>query len=169
MVDAESEINASVRALGAYCEISWGRVCVGDDDFRLTEEEMALDCLEASDSQFRLSFPLLVAAAPDRELVRKLSQQIDFQVSEFADLVDGRRIMLRDDRGWNARFTRDWWQHATREYLTEETKKVFARDECEDRRDRLKCFGVKVDPASLRSAPYVVEFGPYVLARLQRT
>lgn len=159
---------APVSALGAYCDVSWGRVWVDDDNFRLTEVEMAIECLEMPNERLRECFPLFVATSPNRELVSKLARRIEFQVSEFADIADGRRIMLRDDRGWNATLTHDWWQRATREYLAEETKKVFARGEHEDIRDRLESLGIAVDPESLPSAPYVVEFGPFVLARLQR-
>jgi len=159
----------SVVALGAYCDVSWGQVWVADDNFRLTEPEMAIECLEMPDGRLREYFPLLAATSPDRELVRKLTRRIEFQVSEFADIADGRRIMLRDDRGWNAVLTQNWWQRATREHLAEETKKVFARDEHEDIRERMESLGIAIDPLSLRSAPYVVEFGPFVLARLQRS
>ncbi len=98
-----------------------------------------------------------------------------FYAEEFADLSDGRRVILKDDRGWS-----HWpinspdsnWKVATGHELTIEA--IVMLDPGDDDLwmewviERLRFFGVAVDPVSVRAAPFHVEFGPRVQHELRQ-
>ena len=98
-----------------------------------------------------------------------------FYAEEFADLSDGRRVILKDDRGWS-----HWpmnspdsnWKVATGHEFTIEA--IVMLDPGDDELwmewvvERLGFFGVDVDPVSVRAAPFRVEFGPRVRHELRQ-
>lgn len=98
-----------------------------------------------------------------------------FHAEEFADLSDGRRVMLKDDRGWS-----DWpvnspdssWKMATGHELTIEAIAMLNPDDDELWMEwvveRLRLFDIDVDPVSVRAAPFHVEFGPRVQHELRQ-
>lgn len=99
-------------------------------------------------------------------------------VKEYADLSDGRRVILRDDRGW-AGWPRNgldskWKIPAGREF-TSMTMFVLAPDEVDTDEvwegwvvERLRFLGVEVDPVSVHQAPFHVEFGPLIDHQLRQ-
>lgn len=100
------------------------------------------------------------------------SGRIHFQLKEFADLSNGRRVFWRHDRGWvgSCRESRDsTWKLVSGRELTRQTMLVLEPDDdsqwVEEMVEELaQVCGVKVDPDSVQAAPFRVEFGP----RLQR-
>lgn len=98
-----------------------------------------------------------------------------FHAEEFADLSDGRRVILKDDRGWS-----DWpetsldssWKVATGHELTIEAIAMLSSGDDEHWMEwvveRLRLFDIDVDPVSVHAAPFHVEFGPRVRHELRQ-
>lgn len=117
-----------------------------------------------------------------REQSRKRrSNQAGVNFTEFAQLSDGRRAILRSDRGfsWSASHCRDPWHGEPRESLTEEIRDYLAAEEedcCpitpESVVELVQCYyDIEVDASSVQAAlklPRRVEFGPRVLEELAR-
>ena len=98
-----------------------------------------------------------------------------FHAEEFADLSDGRRVILKDDRGWShwpINSSDSNWKVATGHELTIEA--ILMLDPGDDGLwmewvvERLGFLGVDVDPVSVRAAPFHVEFGPRVRHELRQ-
>ncbi len=94
---------------------------------------------------------------------------------EFADLSDGRRIVLRDDRGW-----RHWppntpasrWRIANGREIAKMAILILDPDDNDDWErwvvEQLRSAGVDADPASVHAAPYQVDFGSRVQHELRQ-
>ena len=98
-----------------------------------------------------------------------------FYAEEFADLSDGRRVILKDDRSWShwpVNFPYSQWETANGRKLSQEV--ILLLDPGDDELwmewvvERLGFFGVGVDPASVHAAPFRVEFGPRVQHELRQ-
>lgn len=98
-----------------------------------------------------------------------------FYAEEFADLSDGRRVILKDDRGWShwpVNFPYSQWKVADGRDLTKEA--ILMLDPGDDEVwmewvvERLRFLGIDVDPASVHAAPFQVEFGPRVRHELRQ-
>ena len=98
-----------------------------------------------------------------------------FYAEEFADLSDGRRVILKDDRGWAhwpVNSPDSSWKVATGHELTIEA--ILMLDPGDDELwmewvvERLRFFSIDVDPVSVRAAPFHVEFGPGVRHELRQ-
>ena len=99
----------------------------------------------------------------------------ELYAEEFADLSDGRRVVLKDDRRWDF-----WpvprpvssWRLANGRELTRQTIMMLDprhNDEWEDWVvERLRTLDVDIDPASVHAAPFRVEFGPRVQHELRQ-
>ena len=98
-------------------------------------------------------------------------ERISLRYIEFADLSDGRRVILREDRGtgWSYKTKEDPWRGRTREDLIDDARDTIDQYE-EDRPcspewvvERLKrLYDIEVDPASVRAAqqkPRLSELG----------
>ncbi|WP_419842490.1 hypothetical protein [Candidatus Poriferisodalis sp.] len=162
-----------VTAVGAYCEIrdinrnGYTGCSNGFRQLHLETEQDRLGIPLWHNSRTGIRWHLSY-----RPRIRRSVRRISFQLSEFVDLADGRRIMLRDDREWQDKFSKKYWENVNREYLTEQSaarlsSEWYAQEEFDYRRNRLLAFGIHVEPISLRDAPAVIEFGPHVLIRLQ--
>lgn len=100
-----------------------------------------------------------------------------FDVSEFAVLDDGRRVVLHSERGFAvSRSSRDDpWSWLTAEGITSDVLTTVlpdGEDPAEEHpyewlQDLLQRAGVTVSVEELRAAPYVVELGADVRARLR--
>ena len=123
---------------------------------------------------------------------------LHFSLTEFADLSDGRRVILSDNRGYGSTtHAVDWdpetgevrdaswyegselealvndpWRFTTRNKLTQSVIGALNPDDDQEWYrwvvERLGSQGFKVDPASVEVAPYRVEFGNRVLDELQK-
>ena len=103
------------------------------------------------------------------------SGELSFYAEEFADLSDGRRVILKDDRGWSLwpfRYPDSSWKFASGRQLTKEAILVLDPDDNERWMEwgveRLRFLGIDVDPASVHAAPFRVEFGPRVRHELRQ-
>ena len=114
----------------------------------------------------------------DRER-RRPSVGVSF--NEFADLSDGRRAILRSDRGfsWSSSHSPDPWHGETRESLAHEVRDYLAAEEedcCPISPESVvelvqRYYDIEVDAASVEAAlklPRRVEFGARVLEELSR-
>ena len=103
------------------------------------------------------------------------SGRLKLYAEEFADLSDGQRVILKDDRGWSLRpidFRDSSWKFANGRELAK--KAILVLDPDDNERwiewviERLRFLGVNVDPASVHAAPFRVEFGPRVRHELRQ-
>lgn len=113
--------------------------------------------------------------------------QVSFSAVLKAELVDGRQIVLLDDRGWSAgvRFAggggpSDQWRYATREDVEETARTVVGPDEPPDGESyeeagrmhwsylaaALQESGVAASADDLRSLPHVVVLSDRLLERI---
>ena len=101
-----------------------------------------------------------------------------FHLEEYADLSDGRRVMLKDDRGWSSWPRNGFdskWRTAVGRALVRDAIWVLDPDEVDTNEvwegwviEGLRLSGFEVDPASVHAAPFVVEFGPRVQHELRQ-
>ena len=106
------------------------------------------------------------------------SGELSLYAEEFADLSDGRRVILKDDRGWSLRPNRyprypdSSWKFTSGRLLAKEAILVLDPDDNERWIEwvveRLRFLGIDVDPASVHAAPFKVEFGPRVRRELRQ-
>ena len=119
------------------------------------------------------------AAPPEMMMAeqRKMleSGELSLYAEEFADLSDGRRVILKDDRGWSLRpfrYPDSSWKFASGRKLAKEAILVLDPDDNERWMEwvveRLRFLGIDVDPASVHAAPFQVEFGPRVRHELRQ-
>lgn len=117
--------------------------------------------------------------APSKMRVSSFEKSSEIELSsfyavEFADLSDGRRVVLRDDRGWfswpvnspNSEFRRACGRELTKYAIlcldpddNEEWAKWIV--------NRLHSLGIEIDPTTVHSAPFVIEFGPLAQRELR--
>ena len=103
------------------------------------------------------------------------SGTLQFYLEEFADLSDGQRVILKDDRGWSGSYRNSGdspWKHITGRELTTQAILVLEPDDnvlwMEWVIEELLLSGIDVDPASVHAAPFHVEFGPRVQRELRQ-
>jgi hypothetical protein len=105
------------------------------------------------------------------ELARKDQSGMDIDVHEFAVLDDGRRLVLHQERGFNTSATRMTAEHAESSVLTTvlpDDAEVTGEDHpWEWLASLIRTHGVAVTPLQLKTAGYVVEFGPRLAALLE--
>ena len=99
------------------------------------------------------------------------SGRLSFYAEEFADLSDGRRLILKDDRGWSSGPVNSWKSANGRELTKEAILMLGPGDDevwMEWVVERLRFLDVDVDPVSVHAAPFRVEFGPRVQRELRQ-
>jgi hypothetical protein len=115
------------------------------------------------------------------DLVEDFKQGISFDVHEFADLDDGRRLTLHEERGFTISLLAstgpepsDQWRYLTLENLERDVRTTVLPDD--DTGDEhpwewlaglLHARGVEATAEELRLLPYVVEFSERIRARLK--
>ena len=112
---------------------------------------------------------------------RRRRHQARVGFTEFADLSDGRRVIIRNDRGfsWSVSDRSDPWGGTTRESLADEVRDYLLAEEedcCpippESVIEHLqRCYDLEVDVASVQAAlqlPRRIEFGTRLLEKLSR-
>jgi hypothetical protein len=114
-----------------------------------------------------------------------LREGTSFNVSEWIELADGRRITLHNERGFSGQVFSygvtglplqiDQWEHLTLEHLEASVLTTVLPDDAEVTgadhpwewlAELAQRNGVEVTAADLRSVPYVVEFSDAVRDRL---
>jgi len=105
-------------------------------------------------------------------LIEDLKQGVSFDVHEFADLADGRRLTLHEERGFT---TSGQWRYLTLENLERDVRTTVLPDD-DDTEDEhpwewlatlLHARGVEATAEALRLLPYDVEFSERLRARLE--
>ena len=110
------------------------------------------------------------------DLVADESTRLSFSVAEFADLQDGRRVMLHQQRGFSIGGAADVWDHLTPDVLRRDVLTTVLPDDDEPADEHpyewlvglLAPHGVGSSVEELRRVPYVVEFSDRLSARLAR-
>ena len=106
------------------------------------------------------------------DLVEDFKQGVSFDVHEFADLADGRRLTLHEERGFT---TSGQWRYLTLENLERDVRTTVLPDD-DDIEDEhpwewlatlLHARGVEATAEALRLLPYDVEFSERLRARLE--
>ena len=99
----------------------------------------------------------------------------ELYAEEFADLDDGRRVILKNDHWWDfwpVPRPRSSWRLANGRELTRQVIMVLDPRDHEEWMEwvirRLRSLGVDADPASVHAAPFRVEFGPRVQHELRQ-
>jgi hypothetical protein len=104
-------------------------------------------------------------------LVEEFNLGVSFDVHEFAELTDGRRLTLHEERGFT---TSGQWRHLTLENLERDVRTTVLPDD-DDTQDEhpwewlvalLQARGVEATAEELRLLPYDVEFSERLRARL---
>ncbi len=124
----------------------------------------------------------VVRLGAECDLTRESGPELSFRVTEFADLAEGRRLVLRAERGFTSRLHGPGadepgaaWRHETPAGLAADVLTTVLPDDAEETREDhpreelaglLRDRGVAVPVAELRWVPYVVELSDRVRARL---
>ncbi len=124
----------------------------------------------------------VVRLGAECDLIRESGPELAFRVTEFADLADGRRLVLRADRGFTSRLRGPGadepgaaWRHETVAGLAADVLATVLPDDAEETGEDhpweelaglLRDRGVAVSAGELRRAPYAVELSDRVRARL---
>ena len=137
----------SVTGLGAWCDF------VTEDEYR---QRLVKDGWPAEEIE---------------HLVEDFKRGVSFDVHEFADLADGRRLTLHEERGFT---TSGQWRYLTLENLERDVRTTVLPDD-DDTQDEhpwewlaglLHARGVHATAEELRLLPYGVEFSERLRARL---
>lgn len=111
-------------------------------------------------------------------LLEDLKQGLSFDVHEFADLADGRRLTLRDDRGFTTSSggpaPSDQWRHLTLGHLERDVLTTVPPDDDDTQEQHpwgvlarlLHLQGVEATAEELRVLPCRVEFSERLRERL---
>jgi hypothetical protein len=138
----------SVTGLGAWCDF------VTEDEYR---RRLVRDGWPAEEIE---------------NLVDDFKRGVSFDVHEFADLADGRRLTLHEERGFT---TSGQWRYLTLENLERDVRTTVLPDD-DDTEDEhpwewlaglLHARGVQATAEALRLLPYSVEFSERLRARLE--
>lgn len=167
-----------VLALGAMCEIddltTAPRTPTLDEEGYVKHQTPELDTARARERLYGGFGTLSPEVTMTQRRSRMESVEPSFYAEEFADMSDGRRVLLKDDRGWSS-WSRRWpqdrpsgsWTVAGGRALTKQAILVLDPDDNEYWMDwvvgRLRFLGFEVDTACVQAAPFHVEFGPRLL------
>jgi hypothetical protein len=159
----------TVIGLGAWCDY------VTED-----EERDRLGRLVPTDVVVRPnSEPRPAAWAPIdesavEEALENFRRGLHFRVQEFADLADGRRLTLHDERGYSTSGPADPWSFQTVESVRADVLTTVLPDEDDGEEhpwkwlvELLRVQGVDASTDELKQVPYRVEFSERLRAKLQ--
>ena len=158
----------SVTGLGAWCDF------VTEDEYRqrlVRDGGARKGPLVPGDVPVPSELPSWPGEAVE-DLVEDFKQGISFDVHEFADLDDGRRLTLHEERGFT---TSGQWRYLTLENLERDVRTTVLPDD-DDTQDEhpwewlaglLHARGVQATAEVLRLLPYDVEFSERLRARLK--
>ncbi len=155
-----------VVALGAICEIK-DRYSTQKPDQRIAViSERAIRT-----RQFFTTFDGELIPRQDRE---NGESTLDLSLWEFAELSNGQRIVYKDDRGWSESTVsyggREQRPITGREVATTATLVLEPDDALEWLTEivaELSILGYSVDPNSVYSSPFRIEFGPKLQSKLR--
>ena len=100
-----------------------------------------------------------------KEALENFRRKLTFRVQEFADLDDGRRITLHDERGYSTSGPEDPWQFQTSESIEADVRTTVLPDDDDGEEhpwewlvELLRAQGVDASVEELKQVPYRVEF-----------
>ena len=186
----EGDAMSSVVALGAICEVAYRDdpprhpISHGEDYARYpgAQDYPTLEELGAVGPRpgMSVAYGSYYRECTPEEMQAQRWQMFESGIrelyaEEFADLDDGRRVVLRNDHCWDywpvPRPTNSWRLASGRE-LTRQAIMVLDPRDHEEWMEwvirRLQFLGTSVDPASVHAAPFRVEFGPRVQHELRQ-
>jgi len=143
----------TVVGLGAWCDF------VTEDEYR---QRLVRDGWPADEVE---------------NLVEDFKRGVSFEVHEFAELADGRRLTLHEERGFTTSggpAPSDMWRYLTLEHLERDVRTTVLPDD-DDTQDehpwewlagRLHVHGVEATADELRLLPYDVVFSERLRARV---
>jgi hypothetical protein len=165
----------SVVRLGAWCDL------VTEDEYTAKLAANALLASEDDATPGFKPFPSVLSGPAVEEAVEHFRRGASFDVSEFADLSDGRRVTLHSERGFGGVLhvlgqsePADQWQFLTLEGLERDVLTTVLPDDDEPGDEHpwewlahlLLAQGVEASPEDLRRVPYIVEFSQRLRNRL---
>ena len=153
----------TVVRLGAWCDF------VTEDEYR--ERLLRGGWAGPTGSPASPSVPRRVQADSVENLVEDFKRGVSFVVHEFADLADGRRIALHEERGFT---TSAQWHYLTLDHLERDVRTTVLPDDDDTQdehpwewlADLLHVRGVDATAEELRLVPYDVVFSERLRARL---
>jgi hypothetical protein len=108
------------------------------------------------------------------EALENFRHGLHFRVQEFADLDDGRRITLHDERGYSTSGPADPWRFQTPESIEADVRTTVLPDDDDGEEhpwewlvELLHAHDVDVSVEQLRQVPYRVELSSRLRAKLQ--
>lgn len=170
MIGIAAEGAVTVVRLGAWCDF------VTEDEYRqrlVRHGEAQEEPLASGDVPAPSELPSWPGDALE-SLVEDFKRGTSFVVHEFADLTDGRRITLHEDRGFT---TSAQWRYLTLDQLGRDVRTTVLPDDdgTQDERpwkwiaELLHVRGVTATAEELRLVPYDVVFSERLRARLEVT
>ena len=167
-----------IVAIGAVCEIGErgvsARTAAQEEEFY--EKNRLQQLIEDVKPRGRRDFYTVTSNRmhPKRRVAKRKSERLHFCLQEFADLSNGERIVLRDDRGWTGwsqGHPRSRWKLITGQELTKRVLTVLEPDDYDECMvwicERLNEFGIPTDQATIRAVPFLVQFGPRIQLELR--
>jgi hypothetical protein len=158
----------TVVRLGAWCDF------VTEDEYRerLLRGGWAGPAGSPGWSPVFPSVPSRVQADSVEDLVEDFKRGVSFVVHEFADLADGRRITLHEERGFT---TSAQWRYLTLDDLERDVRTTVLPDDDYTQDEHpwewlaglLHALGVQATAEELRLLLYSVEFSERLRARLE--
>ena len=164
-------MTARILRLGAWCDVE-----TEDDARARLLADAGPEVAEQDAGEGAAPRPGRFVPAPGEPVLSPGS--LAFRVEEFADLADGTRVRLHDERGFGLSAGGDPWRFLTLERLEADVRATVLPDDAEETGEDhpwdwlaqlLRASGVDAAPADLRELPYVVEFSDRLRARVPAT
>jgi hypothetical protein len=108
------------------------------------------------------------------EAIENFRRGLHFRVQEFAELSDGRRITLHDERGYSTSGPADPWRYQTADSIEADVRTTVLPDDDDGEEhpwewlvELLHAQGVEASPEQLKQVPYRVELSQRLHDKLQ--
>jgi hypothetical protein len=154
----------TVTGLGAWCDY------VTEDEER---ERLRSGAPPEEVSRFEAR-PRPGWAPADETAMEHFRSGLHFRVQEFADLSDGRRITLHDERGYSTSGPSDPWRYQTVESVEADVRTTVLPDDDDGEEhpwewlvELLHAQGIDASTDELKRVPYRVELSERLLAKLR--
>ena len=172
-MESKCKTKLSVVAIGAVCEIGEREIVARSaaQEKESYEKNQHQQSTEDVKPHGRKDFYTLTSNGMHQKqrVAKHESEILHFCLQEFADLSNGERVVLRDDRGWTEwaqGHSRSRWKLITGQELTRLVLTVLEPDDYDEWMvwicERLNELGIPTDQATIRAVPFLVEFGPRV-------
>ena len=158
-----------VLGLGAWCDY----VTEDEERDRLHQGLSPRYSASEGDSEPQLGWAAINEQAIE-DAIEHFGRKLSFRVQEFAELSDGRRITLHDERGYSTSGPEDPWRFQTPESIEVDVRTAVLPDDDDGEEhpwawlvELLHAHGVDASTEQLKQVPYRVELSPRLQAKLQ--